>query len=127
MVIDSVDHSEAFFDSMDDCQESCIILNSPEFSMLQISHKIFNNYPNPFNPETKIDYRIPKGTIFRIEIIDIQGKLVKTLIHDKISQGDGQVKWDGRETGGFMLPSGIYFYRLSSPDFIQTKKIVLLR
>ena len=89
--------------------------------------QLFPAYPNPFNPETKIDYRIPKGTIFRIEIIDIQGKLVKTLIHDKISQGDGQVKWDGRETGGSMLPSGIYFYRLSSSDFIQTKKIVLLR
>jgi hypothetical protein len=91
------------------------------------SFQLFSAYPNPFNPETIINYTVPSGTSFRIEIIDIQGMIIKTLINDKISQGHGQIKWDGREKNGLLMSSGIYFYRLLSPDFIETKKIVLLR
>ena len=59
--------------------------------------------------------------------MDIQGKIIKTLIKDKISQGRGQIKWDGKGEDGILMSSGLYFYRLSSADFIETKKIVLLR
>ena len=59
--------------------------------------------------------------------MDIQGKIIKTLINGKISQGNGQVKWDGKNDDGIMMSSGLYFYRLSSSDYVETKKIVLLR
>jgi len=91
------------------------------------SFQLFSAYPNPFNPETIINYMVPSGTSFRIEIIDIQGTVIKTLINDKISQGQDQIKWNGRDKNGLLMSSGVYFYRLSSPDFIETKKIVLLR
>jgi len=91
------------------------------------SFQLFSAYPNPFNPETNIDYTVPSGTLFRIEIIDIQGNVIKTLIKDKISQGHGQIKWDARDQGNFMMSSGIYFYRLSSSSFIETKKIIYLK
>jgi len=91
------------------------------------SFQLFSAYPNPFNPETNINYTIPSGITFRIDIMDIQGKIIKTLIKDKISQGRGQIKWDGKGEDGILMSSGLYFYRLSSADFIETKKIVLLR
>ena len=56
-----------------------------------------------------------------------EGKIIKTLINDKISHGNGQVKWDGKSDDGIMMSSGLYFYRLSSSDYEETKKIVLLR
>jgi len=91
------------------------------------SFQLFSAYPNPFNPATNINYTVPSGTLFRIEIIDIQGNVIKTLIDDKISQGHGQIQWDGRDQSNIMMSSGIYFYRLSSSFFIETKKIILLR
>jgi hypothetical protein len=89
--------------------------------------QLFSAYPNPFNPETNINFSVPSGTLFRIEIIDIQGNVIKTLIEDESSQGYGQIKWDGRDQRNLMMSSGIYFYRLSSSSFIETKKIIFLR
>ena len=103
---------------------------------VQINHESSNNpqffklssaYPNPFNPETNIHYSVLNGHVFSIDIMDIQGKIIKTLINGKISQGNGQVKWDGKSDDGIMMSSGLYFYRLSSSDYEETKKIVLLR
>ena len=96
-------------------------------SRLPDSFQLFSAYPNPFNPETNINYTVPRGSVFRMEIIDIQGNVISTLIDNKISQGYGQIKWDGREKTGLIASSGIYFYRLSSSTFIETKKLILLR
>jgi len=104
-----------------------VSVQTADESRYPTSFQLFSAYPNPFNPETNIDYTVPRGTLFRIEIIDIQGNIIKTLINDKISQGHGQIKWDGRDQGNFMMSSGIYFYRLSSSSFIDTKKIIFLR
>ena len=72
---------EAFFDFMDDCQESCIILKNPNFSILPISYKIYNSYPNPFNPITTIRYDLPKDAIVNITIYDMIVRKVKTLVN----------------------------------------------
>jgi flagellar hook assembly protein FlgD len=84
-------------------------------------------YPNPFNPMTTISYDISVGEQFTIGIFDITGKLVKTLISGKQSVGQGIVRWDGQNDYQIILPSGVYFYRLSSADFTVTRKIVLLK
>ena len=84
-------------------------------------------YPNPFNPTTFISYEVPVGMQFTIGIFDITGKLVKTLISGKQSVGQGIVRWDGQNDYQIILPSGVYFYRLSSADFTVTRKIVLLK
>ena len=84
-------------------------------------------YPNPFNPVTAISYEVPIGRQFTIGIFDITGKLVKTLITRKQSAGQAVVQWNGQNDTGIPLPSGVYFYRLSSADFTATRKIVLLK
>ena len=84
-------------------------------------------YPNPFNPVTTISYDMPVGEQFTIGIYDLTGKLVKTLITDKQSVSPGIVHWNGQSDTGKHLPSGVYFYRLSSAEFAATRKIVLLK
>ncbi len=76
---------------------------------------------------TSISYDAPIGGQFTIVIFDITGKLVKTLITNKRSAGHGIVQWNGQNGTGIPLPSGVYFYQLSSTDFTATRKIVLLK
>ena len=126
-VIDSVDYSEAFFDSMDDCQESCIILNSPEFSMLPISHKIFNNYPNPFNPITTLRYDLPEDAMVNITIYDIMGRKVSTLVNSQQTAGYKSIQWNATNNAGQPVSAGLYLYTIQAGKFRQTKKMVLLK
>ena len=74
------------------------------------------NYPNPFNPTTNIKYSIPKSCIVKINVYDALGKLVTTLINDNKSARTYEVEFNGGN-----LTTGIYFYQLSTPEFIATK------
>jgi photosystem II stability/assembly factor-like uncharacterized protein len=80
------------------------------------------NYPNPFNPVTIINYELPTAGLVKMVIYDILGREVKTLVNEKQSAGKYKVDFDGTN-----LPSGVYFYRLESGDFVSTKKMVLLK
>ena len=80
------------------------------------------NYPNPFNPKTKIDYQIAQLGIVSIKVYDILGKEVAILVNKVQSTGNYYVNFEGTN-----LPSGIYFYQLKSGDFIQTRKMILLK
>ena len=80
------------------------------------------NYPNPFNPETKIDYTILKSGKVKLEVFNIQGSLIKVLVDKTQNAGNYQVLF-----GGDNLPSGIYLYRLTTERSSITKKMVLIR
>ena len=84
--------------------------------------ELFQNYPNPFNPSTNIKFRIKSSTLARLSIYDISGKAIATLVNEKLSPGEYEYKFDG--TG---LSSGIYFYRLETGGFIDTKKMILVK
>jgi hypothetical protein len=95
--------------------------NSPKsFALLQ-------NQPNPFNPETRISYYLPKTCEVRLIIYNILGQNVRTLFDGHQDTGMHTLLWDGRDKNGVELSSGIYFYRLQADDFCQTKKMALLR
>jgi S-formylglutathione hydrolase FrmB len=88
---------------------------------------LYQNYPNPFNPSTKIKYSVPTvGTSFmkfiRLKVYDILGNEVATLVNEEKPAGTYGITWDADN-----LPSGVYFYRLQAGDFIQTKKMILMR
>lgn len=91
-------------------------------SRLPTAFYLYQNYPNPFNPTTTINYSIPKTSFVSIEVYDVLGKRVSTLVNEEKTAGNYSIKFDGRN-----LSSGIYFYRLQSEDFSQTKKFVLLK
>ncbi len=99
--------------------------NSPEdFSLHQ-------NFPNPFNPDTKIRYAIAgkrkDPMLTTLKIYNILGQLVRTLVDEPQKPGTYEVIWDGRDQKGNDIVSGIYFYQLKAGEFRQTKKMVLIR
>ena len=84
------------------------------------------NYPNPFNPSTKIKFEIEedKGQKLEVRLVvyDILGREIATLVNDKLSPGTYEVKWNGSD-----YASGVYFYKLISGDYTETKKLILLK
>lgn len=85
------------------------------------------NYPNPFNPSTSINYNLPQSLQTTLEIFNIVGEKVRTLVHTQQAAGLHAVLWDGRNDAGAFLPSGAYLYRLQSAANIQTRKMLFVR
>lgn len=80
------------------------------------------NYPNPFNPETTIEFTMPANESAKLEVFDINGRSIQTLINEKLSAGTYRVKWNGKNAS-----SGIYYYTLRTENFSQTKKMILIK
>jgi hypothetical protein len=85
------------------------------------------NYPNPFNPLTNIGFGINEQAYVSLRIYDAAGRLVTTLIDESRPAGRYEAMWNGSDGLGNMVSSGVYFYKLVAGDFVQTKKMVLLR
>jgi hypothetical protein len=83
---------------------------------------LMQNYPNPFNPNTKIKYSIPQSSNVRIKVFDILGNEIETLVNEEKPVGTYELTWYAEG-----LPSGVYFYQLKAGDFIETKKMVLVK
>jgi len=88
---------------------------SPSFVLRQ-------NYPNPFNPITTIEFALPKSARATLKVFDLLGREVATLVGENLPVGAHKAEWNA---GG--ISSGVYLYRLVAGNFIQTKKLVLLR
>lgn len=91
------------------------------------SYQLEQNYPNPFNPSTTFNYSITEDTDVTINIFDIMGRKIKTLVDENQTSGTYQVTWDGKNDQGVSVSSGIYFYRIKAGDFVQTRKMSLLK
>jgi hypothetical protein len=85
------------------------------------------NYPNPFNPVTNFKFSLPKASHVQIEIFNILGQKVKTLVDQDMKAGSFLVDWDGKDQRGVEVSSGIYFYRMTAEDFSSVKRMVLLK
>jgi len=83
---------------------------------------LYNNYPNPFNPTTIIKYQIPKHSLVSLTVYDVLGNEVALLLNEEKPQGVYEIKFDA-----VGLSSGLYFYRLQSADFVETKKMILIK
>ena len=90
-------------------------------------HSISQNYPNPFNRTTTLCYAIPKSEPVKIEIFNATGQSVRVLVDRQETPGYRSVSWDGRDESGTNLGCGVYFYRITSPEFQATRKMLLLR
>ena len=80
------------------------------------------NYPNPFNPSTQINYSIPKATNVTLKVYDVLGREIATLVNERKQSGAYKVTWNAEG-----VPTGVYFYRIVAGEFIETKKMVLIR
>ena len=85
------------------------------------------NYPNPFNPSTQITYGLPTSSFVSLEVYNILGQRVRTLVADVQDAGYITVNWDGLDSHGDLVPSGTYIYRLRTPTQVMSQKMLLLR
>jgi hypothetical protein len=95
---------------------------TPVSGEIPVAFKLYDNYPNPFNPVTNINFDIPKNSIVSLDVYDISGKLVETIFKQQLNAGKYQVSYNAGN-----LSSGVYFYKLKSEYFTDTKKMVLVK
>ncbi len=91
------------------------------------SFALHQNFPNPFNPTTTIQYNIPHSGEVNIAVFDIQGRLVRSLANLTQQAGSHTIVWDSRNDGGANVSSGTYFYRVDFNNAIIVKKLILLK
>ena len=85
------------------------------------------NFPNPFNPTTTITFAVPKAGDVTLAIYNLRGRLVRTLAEGPLAAGQHKVVWDGNDSRGLRVASGIYVYRLEANEFVESKKLILAR
>jgi hypothetical protein len=94
---------------------------------LPITYNLYNAYPNPFNPTTKIDYGLPEVSNVKLVIYDILGREVTTLVNGVQDAGYKSITWHGTDAFGKNVGAGMYFYLIQAGDFRLVKKMVLLK
>ena len=90
-------------------------------------YSLGNNYPNPFNPITRISYGLPKDSNVSITVYDINGRVVNLLIDSDQPAGQGSIIWNGKNDAGMSVAAGLYFYKMQAGTFHQTNKMILLK
>ena len=85
------------------------------------------NYPNPFNPVTSINYQLANDAYVTLTVYDIMGQKIRTIINEDQSAGFRSVVWDGKDNYNNSVSSGVYLYRLHAGNYIQTRKMILMR
>ena len=100
-----------------DCQE-----NSISEQPVPITYNLSSPYPNPFNPSTTIQFSLPQSEMVSMKVYDLNGRLIETLLNDFYDMGNHTITWDGSSQS-----SGMYFVRLESGEYIQTRKVVLVQ
>ena len=95
--------------------------------VLPESFALGQNYPNPFNPETTIKYDVAADSFVELTVFNLLGQRVRVLVSENQQAGVYRQRWDGRDTAGLQMPSGLYIYRLKAADFTQTRKMIFLK
>ncbi|KAA3601504.1 MAG: T9SS C-terminal target domain-containing protein [Calditrichaeota bacterium] len=101
--------------------------DSEENANLPTEFALRQNYPNPFNPQTKIAFSIPESQFTSLEIFNILGQKVKTLISQDLTIGNYEAVWNGTDKNGKLVSNGVYFYKMKSGNFSETKKMLFLK
>ncbi len=103
-------------------KNSSLLTGIKEYAGAPDKFILYQNYPNPFNPSTSIRFTVSNSQLVTLKVFDILGKEVAVLLNKELSAGHYEVEFDGRN-----LSSGIYFYRLQSGEFSETRKMILMR
>jgi hypothetical protein len=96
-------------------------------TFLPTTFALYQNHPNPFNPITTIRYDLPEDGPVSIIIYDLMGREIKTLVKQVSAPGRYSVNWNGRNQWGKQIASGMYFYRMETPEFQSVKKLIFLK
>ena len=103
------------------------IILSTAGELLPAAYALHQNYPNPFNPVTTIQYDLPENSQVQVAIYDMLGRKVRTLVSGFENAGFKAVQWQGRNDFGRSVGAGVYIYQIQAGDFLQTRKMILLK
>ncbi len=104
-----------------------VVVTDKSKSLLPDAFSLSQNYPNPSNPQTVIKYELPEDCHVKLTIYNILGQKVKTLVNQYQNAGYKMVHWNSRDDNGNEVASGVYFYKIETPKYSESKKMVLLR
>ena len=104
-----------------------LIKQSDKLTLLPEEFTLSQNYPNPFNPATMIKFSIPVNTDVNLEIFNVLGQRVVTLVDQPLEAGVYEIEWDSKGGSGQDVASGVYFYRIKTDNYTEAKKMVLLK
>jgi len=85
------------------------------------------NQPNPFNPSTRIQFTLARDEDVQLQVLDLAGRRVRTLLLEPRSAGLHEIVWDGTDSFGRRVASGVYLYRITTPTFAETRKLTLVQ
>jgi hypothetical protein len=103
-------------------EDSLPLTETDDYHNKSSGFELSQNYPNPFNPSTTIKYQIPASSFVTLKVFDLLGRVVSTLVNEELKTGSYEATWDASRSS-----SGVYFYRLDTGNFIQTKKMVMIK
>jgi len=101
--------------------------SSSDVTITPTAELLGQNYPNPFNPTTTIAYNMIEEGNVSIEVFNIRGQLVKTLINEHMTVGEHTLVWEGTNNNSQKVSSGMYFYKMKSGNYSSTKKMILMK
>ncbi len=109
------------------CQTVVIINENFGGSTVSEDNFDLNNFPNPFNPSTTISFELAQPSNVSLNVYNVLGRKVATLVDDNLDAGAHVIEWDSRDVGGTTVASGIYFYQLQVEDEVVTKKMMIVK
>jgi hypothetical protein len=92
-----------------------------------LAFNLHGNYPNPFNPTTTISFDLPKAATVNLDIFNLRGQKVRSLVNTELPSGTHNAVWNGRDDAGSPVSSGVYLYRLSNGEREITRRMVLMK
>lgn len=104
-----------------------VVIASGSLTQAPEDFVLHNNYPNPFNPHTQIKFELPQPGYVSLKIYNMLGQEIKTLVNQTMDAGYHQVAWNGQNASGHVMPSGFYIYRLQADNFVDSKKMFLMK
>ena len=104
-----------------------IDLSLSDASLVPMAYTFYQNYPNPFNPTTTLSYELPKDSFVDVTIYDMLGNVVYNLVNTNQSSGYKSIQWDATNNQGEPVSAGVYLYKIQAGNFVDTKKMILVK
>jgi hypothetical protein len=111
----------------EDCEGNRHEIRLDPEAVLPTRTMLSQNYPNPFNPSTKIEFALRAPGPVKLEVFDARGRLVTTLVDGEMTAKQHVIEWHGLDDQGRSVSSGLYYYRLTTEELVQTKKMILVK
>jgi hypothetical protein len=118
---------ELYFDDLRIVNETTVGIKEENNSSIPTSYILEQNYPNPFNPTTQISFGIPRSGFVKLEVYNLLGQKISTLVNQEMSSGYHSINFSAKGADGKDLSSGIYIYTLSANGFVTSRKMILLK